>query len=272
MGMGRPRRLAVQKYHDRVAPRYDDSYESDFWRWHDELTWDYIKPHLPRDLSVPVLDLGCGTGKWGLKLLDSGFRVTFVDIALRMVEQARRKVEEHARSERASFLQADLCDLAALPDRGFGFALALGDPIGCAESPARAMKEIRRVLADDGLLVATFDNRLAAIDFYLERGDVDELGRFLRDGRTHWLTRDRDEQFPIHTFAPGDVVHLIEKTGFSMVEMVGKTVLPLRKYQALLADSAARRRWAAIEKRLCRDGHALARASHLQVVCRVMRS
>ena len=33
------------------------------------------------------------------------------------------------------------------------------------------------------MLVATFDNRLAALDFYLERGDPREMEEFLRTGR-----------------------------------------------------------------------------------------
>ena len=60
--MARNRRNANQKYHDRVAPvarDYDDAY----WQWHDTLTWEHLKRFLPTDLSVPVIDLGCGSGK-----------------------------------------------------------------------------------------------------------------------------------------------------------------------------------------------------------------
>lgn len=51
----------MQKYHDRVAPRYDHSYDDGFWKWHDLLTWDYVKPHLPHDLTAEIADLGYGT-------------------------------------------------------------------------------------------------------------------------------------------------------------------------------------------------------------------
>lgn len=268
--MGRSRRNAVQKYYDRVAPRYDQSYEDDFWKWHDELTWDYLKPHLPRDLSVPVLDLGCGTGKWGVRLIHSGYAVTFVDISGRMLDRAHGKLVGSAGIERATFVQADLCDLSGLSRGAYGFALGMGDPIGCAESPPRAMKEIRRVLADDGVLVATLDNRLGAIDFYLQGGDPAVMRRFLRDGKTHWFTKSVDERFPIHTYGPGELVKLVEQAGFAMTEMLGKTVLPMRAHRHLLGTSASRRTWGAIEKRLARDPHALARASHLQFTCRAL--
>jgi len=269
--MARPRRSAVQKYHDRVAGRYDESYDDEFWQWHDGLTWDYLKPFLPRDMSAPVLDLGCGTGKWGAKLVKSGYRVTFVDISAPMLDQARRKIAEMGTEARAEFVHADLCNLSALPRTAFSLAVAFGDPIGCSTSPPQAMKEIHKLLDDRGVLVATFDNRLAALEFYLDKGDPSVLKRFLRDGRTHWLTKGHDERFPIHTYGPRELCHLVESTGFALIEMVGKTVLPMRGHRELLADAAARREWAAIEKSLAREAAALARASHLQIACRVAR-
>ena len=267
--MARSRRSPVQKYHDRVAGRYDDSYDDAYWRWHDSLTWGYLKPFLPRDASAQVLDLGCGTGKWGAKIAKSGFSVTAVDISTKMVDRAKARFAQAGLSARGSFLQADLEDLSALPSGPYSLAVAMGDPIGCTTSPARAMKEIRRVLADQGTLVATFDNRLAAIDYYLKKGSIDQVRRFLRDGRTHWLTKDTEERFPIHTYKPSDLRRLLESAGFELLDLIGKTVLPMRHYRGLLATPEARRRWARIEKSLCRDPAAIGRASHLQVVCRV---
>jgi len=266
--MGKSRRPAVQKYHDRVASRYDQSYGDGYWQWHDALTWDYIKPFLPADANAEVVDLGCGTGKWGSKLAKSGFPVTFVDISAKMVDQAREAVAAASPASAGRFLQADLCDMSALPDDHFGLAVALGDPIGCAESPLAALKEIRRILTPDGRLIATFDNRLAAIEFLLETGTAKDMTRFLRDGKTHWLTRDVDEQFPIFTYSPADLAKLLPSAGFIVEDMVGKTVLPMRKKRQALESSQSRRTWAQIEKRLCRDPAAMGRASHIQVVCR----
>ncbi|MCP4594142.1 MAG: class I SAM-dependent methyltransferase [bacterium] len=259
----------VRRYHDRVATRYDASYDDAYWQWHDALTWDHIKPHLPREAGAAVLDLGCGTGKWAARLLQAGCAVTCVDVSGAMVEQARKKLTGMPGAERASFLQADLIDLGELPTGTFRLALALGDPIGCTTSPPRALKEIRRRLAPAGVLIASFDNRLAAIDHYLQQSDPPALASFLRTGKTHWLTRDQDERFEIHTYTPAQVRKLTESAGFEVVDLIGKTVLPMRHHRELLAESAARRRWAKIEKSLWRDEAALGRASHLQIVARV---
>ena len=269
LDMAKARRSSVQKYHDRVAGRYDLSYDDSYWAWHDALTWDYLKPFLPRDHTAKVCDFGCGTGKWGAKLIKSGYAVTSVDISPQMLDQARSKIDPLDRSHRAIYLQADLCDLSAIPQREFALAIAFGDPIGCTDSPAKALKQIRKTLSDDAILVGTIDNRLAAIDYYLSKGDRRALTRFLRDGKTNWLTKDVEEQFPIHTFAPSDLRSLLEAVGFEVLEMVGKTVLPMRHYRGLLATPEDRRNWAKVEKSLCRNVDAMGRAAHLQFACRV---
>jgi len=266
--MARRNKSAVERYHDRVASRYDLSYDDAYWQWHDTLTWDHLKHYLPSDTNAPVLDLGCGTGKWAAKLIKSGYRVTCVDISHAMLERARIKIENMGSLDRVHLHQADLMDLSELPKSEFALALALGDPIGCAEKPARALKEIRRRLLPDGVLVATFDNRLAAIEFHLQTGDAKALADFLRHGRTHWLTKAREEQFPVQTYTPNQLVSLVERAGFEVLDLIGKTVLPLRHYRAQLMEPTQRRAMARIEKSLCRDSAAMGRASHLQIVAR----
>lgn len=269
--MGRHKHSAVRKYHDRVAHVYDETYSDEYWQWHDTLTWDYLKRYLPRDANATVMDLGCGTGKWACRLLKTGYRVVCVDISPKMLEQARQHVERLGMSNRAVFIQADLADLDALPRGEAALAVAYGDAIGCTESPPATLKQIRRLLTDGGVLSATFDNRLAAMDFYLASKDPRSLARFLHDGKTHWLTRDAAEQFEIRTFTPTDLTKLIHVAGFEILEMVGKTVLPMRNHRELLKESDDRRFWAKIEKSLSRDAAALGRAAHLQVACRVRK-
>lgn len=267
--MSRKSRPATQRYHDRVAGRYDSIYDDAYWAWHDRLTWEHLRAHLPRNLSARTLDLGCGTGKWGFKLLETGYAVTFVDISAEMLDQVRAKLAGTSLERRAEFVHADLMDLGALPDGAFGFASAMGEPIGCAESPTTALGQIRRKLAADGMLVATFDNRLACIDHYVEKADPDAAAELLKTGRTRWLTREREEQFVVHTQTPAQLRLMLERAGFDCVDMIGKTVLPMRWHRALLADPKQARHWAEIEKGLHRVEAALGRCAHLQAAARV---
>lgn len=199
--MARPRRASGDKsrrYHDRVARQYDSIYDDPYWQFHDDLTWRMIKPYLPTDSGAACADLGCGTGKWGMKLLKSGFAVTFLDHAAAMVEQARRKVEEMGpRARRATFMVGDIVEMPQAPSETFALVLAMGDPLSICTDPQRAAREMRRICRPGGVVIATVDSKLAALDHYVERGNLDALEEFVQSGRTTWLTADERERFEL---------------------------------------------------------------------------
>jgi ubiquinone/menaquinone biosynthesis C-methylase UbiE len=257
------------RYHNRVARRYDAIYDDAYWLAHDEITWRQVKPHLPRDLASRCLDLGCGTGKWGLKLLKSGYATTFVDHAPAMIGQVRARLEElGARGAKATTLVADIVAMPELPDDSFALVLAMGDPLSICSDPLRAAAEMFRVAAPGGVVIATADNRIAAAEHYLESSDLDGLERLLRTGKTRWLTDSATEQFELTTFTPDGLRKLFERSGFEVLDVVGKTVLPLRANRHLLEQPEVRRRLVALELELAREPHTAAAASHLQVTAR----
>src|SRR5262245_43094285 len=158
---------ASRRYHDRVARQYDAIYGDPYWAFHDELTWRAIKPHLPRDLSAQCADLGCGTGKWGLKLLKSGFAVTFLDSSGAMIEQARSNVNAMGgRSARATLAVGDIVAMPQIQNDRFSLVLAMGDPLSICSNPLAAAREIHRITIAGGTVIATADNKLAAIDHF----------------------------------------------------------------------------------------------------------
>jgi ubiquinone/menaquinone biosynthesis C-methylase UbiE len=258
-----------RRYHDRVARQYDSIYDDPYWHFHDELTWRAVKPHVPRDLSAQCLDLGCGTGKWGLKLLKSGFATTFVDNAAAMVEQTRRKTEEMGpKGKRATLVVADIIDLGPLPLETFSLTLAIGDPISICTDPLRAAREMHRVCKPGGVVIATADNKLAAIGHFVERGNLDALEEFIKSGRTNWLTADERERFELTTFTPASLRKLFEKAGFEVLSVIGKTILPVRQNKRLLEPPDAVERLLKLEEELGRDPASAAMAGHLQVTAR----
>src|SRR5205807_982345 len=148
-------------------------------------------------------DLGCGTGKWGLRLLKSGFATMFVDLSAAMIEQTREKLESIGpRGKRATLVVADIVEMPNVPADTFDLVLAMGDPLSICSDPQRAANEMARITKGGGIVIATADNKLAAIDHYVERGNLDALEEFVRSNRTHWLTADEQERFDLTTFTP----------------------------------------------------------------------
>jgi ubiquinone/menaquinone biosynthesis C-methylase UbiE len=269
--MPRPPRDGSKRYHDRVARQYDSIYDDPYWHFHDELTWRMIKPHLPRDLSggaAQCCDLGCGTGKWGLKLLKSGFATTFVDHSAAMIEQVREKLESNPRAKKATLLVADIVDMPDVPAEQLSLVVAMGDPLSICSDPLRAAREMRRITKPGGTIIATADNKLAALDHFVERGNLDALETFVESGKTNWLTADERERFELTTFTPASLRKLFEKSGFEVLSVDGKPIIAVRDNKHLLTYERAVERLLRLEQELARDPAAAARAGHLQITAR----
>ena len=259
-----------QRYHNRVARQYDAIYRDPYWDFHDRVTWNTIRPYLPRDLSVPCCDLGCGTGKWGLKLLKTGLPTTFVDHAPAMIEQTRQNISANA--GKATLVVADIVDCPQLASGSFGLLLAMGDPLSICSDPPRAVGEMFRLCAPGGTVIATADNKLAALEHFLAHGSLDELESFVKTSRTRWLTAEKSEQFELTTFTPATLRKLFEKAGFEIISLIGKTILPLRQHRQWLEAGeqagADLLRLLRLEAQLASDPSAAARAGHLQITAR----
>lgn len=259
------------KYHNRVAKKYDAIYDDAYWRFHDDVTWQAVKPHLPTDANARCLDLGCGTGKWGLKLQKSGYPVTFVDHAPAMIGQVREKLSDLGeKAADCEAIVADVVEMPQVPSEAFMLTVAMGDPLSICSHPARAAAEMYRCCAADGIVIATADNKLAAMDAYFARADAEGLERVAKTGRTSWVTSDAAEQFELQTFTPGELRKLFERAGFEVLRVGGKTILPARENRQLLGEvePAVSRRLVRLEMELQKDDLHAARAAHLQVIAR----
>ena len=266
---------ANRKFHDRVASRYDSIYDDAYWEFHDKLTWHHLKPFLPKVSGTQVMDLGTGTGKWGLKMLKAGYATTFVDLSNNMLMEVRKKLEVWgaqpdlaAKVARATVQQADAVDLSAFAADHFELVTAMGDVVSICSDPAACLTQVYRILKPGGVLVFTVDNHLAAIDHFIASGNLPALADFVRTGRTTWLTKNVSEQFPVHMFTPTQIHSLVKSRGFEFISEIGKTVIPARHNRKLFEEPDAVEKLLELEIHLQKDPAAAARASHLQLAVR----
>jgi SAM-dependent methyltransferase len=142
--------------YDAFAPAYDL-----YTRGYDYATWMANVEAVARRhglLGQRLLDVGCGTGKSFLPMLDRGYEVTAFDVSPAMVERAR----EAAAGSCATVLVADVRDLPVLGR--FDFATSMDDALNyllTEEELRMAFAGVARNLRPGGLFA--FDlNTLAA--------------------------------------------------------------------------------------------------------------
>lgn len=167
--------------YESIAPVYDE-----FTAHHDYAAWlGALVPILELHglAGNHLLDIGCGTGKSFLPMLEKGWSVTGCDLSPAMVELAREKVGERAR--------LSVADMRELPRFGeFDVVWALDDAVNYladAEDLERALGRMRANLAPDGLLMFDANTIETYRSFFAEHVEVEqpEQGRrLIWDGRS----------------------------------------------------------------------------------------
>lgn len=97
-----------------------------------------------------VLDAGCGTGRVAIRLAELGLDVDGFDLDVSMIEVARRKAPQ---------LTWQVADIAVAGESGrYDAVICAGNviPLLAEGALVRTVTNLRRVLRDDGLLVAGF--------------------------------------------------------------------------------------------------------------------
>jgi SAM-dependent methyltransferase len=163
--------MSAKEAFEAFAPVYDD-----FTAHHDYELWlGNLLPKL-EDQGLQgrrLLDVGCGTGKSFIPMLERSWEVTACDISPQMLEKARGKV-----GDRATLSVADVRDLPVLGQ--FDLVWCLDDALNyllSVEEFEDALASMARNLAPTGLM--TFDlNTLSSYRHFFAEEDVLE-----RDGK-----------------------------------------------------------------------------------------
>jgi 2-polyprenyl-3-methyl-5-hydroxy-6-metoxy-1,4-benzoquinol methylase len=124
--------------------------------WIDELG-------LPR--GAAVLEVGCGAGFLTVELAERGYRVDAIDSSDAMVASTRARIAEAGADASATASVDDVHHLSAR-DGAYAAVLALG-VLPWLHAPARAVRELARVVAPGGAVIVTADNR-ARLNFVLD--------------------------------------------------------------------------------------------------------
>ncbi|MDQ2975614.1 MAG: class I SAM-dependent methyltransferase [Acidobacteriota bacterium] len=142
--------IDLQRSYDRVAQDYAEQYFRELeTKPFDRKMLDWLIEKTG-ELGV-ICDMGCGPGQIARYLHEQGAKACGVDLSSEMVKQALRL------NPNIPFAQGDMLTLAEVPDNSYGGIAAFYSIIHISRSSVvDALRELKRVLRPQGLLLLTF--------------------------------------------------------------------------------------------------------------------
>ncbi len=134
---------AEKNFWDRNAGRYDRFMKKDAAAY--ERMYELIRPVVRHKT---VLELATGTGLIARHIVNAADMVEATDASPEMIEQAQR-------GNHSAKLHFSVQDMFRLPYAGQSFDVVIvSNALHIVPEPEKALRELRRVLKDDGVLIA----------------------------------------------------------------------------------------------------------------------
>ena len=146
----------VRRLYDDLAEIYDHSRLLYLTRRLERCEEEVLREWLKK-FDSPILDVGCGSGRYSLKLASRGVETISIDLSLKMLKVLLRKLEGHGLRENVHVI---LADGENLPFRdGSLKSLLCTLTFDHFQEPKKAISEFSRVLKVEGLCAISTLNK-----------------------------------------------------------------------------------------------------------------
>jgi 2-polyprenyl-3-methyl-5-hydroxy-6-metoxy-1,4-benzoquinol methylase len=201
--------------------------------------------------SGRLLDIGCGMGIFLSMAKEKGWEVSGVDISDYAISFARERFG-------LDCFAGKLKD-AKFPDNYFD-VITLWDVIEHFEGPLEELEEIKRILADDGIILFDTPNaeslmRLIAHWTYRATG-----------GLFKYPVKKLYHQFHLYYFSPRTLRMLLNKAGFEIIVMRKKTI-PITKARGNRLEKLIVKGLSTLEKATHREYELFVIARKIKTAC-----
>ena len=112
----------------------------------------YINDYLEKMNNPKIIDIGAGTGKYSIELSNRGYDVTAVELVkhnLRVIEKNNKDIK---------VILGNAINLNKIKDKSYDLVLLFGPlyHLISQDEKVKALKEAKRVLKDDGILMISY--------------------------------------------------------------------------------------------------------------------
>jgi len=151
---------------DNEAINYDNWYESKLGKFVDDIETKLALSLFKPKSGMKILDVGCGTGNFSIKLAEMGCEVIGIDVSEEMLDQARKKAKEKGLN--IEFKIMDVYNLD-FPDKTFDGVLSMA-AFEFIKEPQKAYNEMYRIIKHNShMLIGTINKESNWGELYLSK-------------------------------------------------------------------------------------------------------
>ncbi|WP_315093440.1 class I SAM-dependent methyltransferase [uncultured Cellulomonas sp.] len=216
--------MTDEQYADFFEPyagNVEKFYESAYWRLSDELIKELVRRHLDVTAGGHVVDMGGGTGRWGLWLArELGVSVTVADKSVRMLEEARQAVADSGLTD-VHLVECDIEDAPELGDQQFDAVISTYGVLSFLNDPAAAFRTVHRVLKPGGVGLLMSHSLSNALTSKVNRDGAGpaELRELLETRIVRWAPHVP----PLRVYSADDLRRLATDAGLEAPAVFGVT-------------------------------------------------
>jgi SAM-dependent methyltransferase len=164
-----------QPLYDALAGDYEAHFAVAHRRAYDTLAWEAVRASLPE--RGPIVDAGCGTGRWAARLIELGYEVVGIEQAQQMLAELRRR----RLGARLRILEGSMEEVE-LPAGAAGMVLAMGS-LQYARDPEATIRRFAGWVRPGGMVAVLVDSLVGLVLELLHDGKDSEALERLRTRR-----------------------------------------------------------------------------------------
>jgi SAM-dependent methyltransferase len=189
-----------------------------------DLTWCFLDKYLPPEGEI--LEIGAGTGRYTLGLVQRGYTVTVVEISKANFDACREYLADAGLEDRAKCILGDARDLSDVPEKEYDAVLLMGPLYHLVQESDRrmAVREAYAHLRPGGMIFSALISRFGIWGNILKNfSEViefkDEIRTVLNEGKDHpdWPKGS----FRAYGATIDEIAPLHESLGFETIKLAG---------------------------------------------------
>lgn len=150
----------------------------------------YIHKFLNGDKTKKILDVGAGTGAYSIPLFNEGYSVEAIELVPSNIEKFKKN------NPHVKVSQGNALDLSRFNDQSFDLIILFGPMYHLLkkEEKIESLKQIKRILKDDGVaLVSYYMNDYAILTYgFLKHNIIDSKKEGRIDDSYHMVNKEDD--------------------------------------------------------------------------------